>query len=69
MEDFQISSGYRIRMIESLDDGTIYQGFSKRGEPLDSDNWQIAKIYESGTITSLSYARGSWNDRASLTYV
>jgi len=56
-----------------LEDGTTtYIGYT--GTATDRDDWYIRRLVESGTITTVTYTKGSenyrtnWNTRSSLTY-
>lgn len=64
---FQTPNGAVVREVEELANVT-YIGYSEMGEASNSKEWQIMKTSVSGSITSIRYAFGSWNDRAILNY-
>ena len=63
-----------IIKIDEADSATTYIGLAPFGSATSSSVWQIQKIGESATVTTVTYADGDdsynnvWDDRASLSY-
>lgn len=60
-----VPTGFTTREIEESGT-TTYVGYSEIGEPSDGQ-WFILKV-EEGATTTMEYAEGAWDDRATLTY-
>jgi len=60
--------------VDEVDSSNTYLGTASVGSATSSASWQIKKIIESGTLTSILFADGDtsydnvWDDRASLSY-
>lgn len=60
--------------VDEASSTVIYQGFAIFGSLTSEAVWQIKKIEESGTVTTVTYADGNddydniWDNRAALSY-
>ena len=67
MANWTLPDGGAIRLIDTVGD-VKYIGVSQIGEATDSTEWVVQKIETVGTLQSLTYAQGAWDDRLTLTY-
>lgn len=78
-----VSSGKRFKKVQVLPNsmyidqpggGVIYIGDTKPGTATSSNLWRIKRIYESGTLISITFPNGddgfnyAWDNRASYSY-
>ena len=59
---------YIIRSVDEPSTTTTYIGYALQSTPESSTLWIVKKILLTGYVTSITYAMGSWTNRASLTY-
>lgn len=62
------------KLIEVASPGVTYIGYANPGTTTASGTWQIKRIVETGSVTSIEFADGNlnfdnvWNNRGSLSY-
>lgn len=66
--NFELPYGHTALIIDEPNIDLQYVGYNKRGSETTKTNWTVQRISTTGSITTISYGRGTWDDRAILEY-